>query len=169
MFPTVSNSNNSAIHSFGGSVDALARHVLCALDRLALGAGQVGAMLRLHAQAVHGGAADDRISDGKREKIITQPQLDKFNVIKIILRFRPSQISKLLSIDAPHLHLTSSLSSFLSGMYPSTQPQLPLTTSPAPSAGVSAVAGESGMVPSNPGKKLRQDSTIEFAEFGKPF
>ena len=46
------------------------------------------------------------------------------------------------------------------------QPQLPLTTSPAPSAGVAVVAGDSGMVPSNPGKKLeKQNSTVEFAGF----
>ena len=56
LSPTVS------IHSFGGSLDALAGHVLGALDRLALGAGQLGAVLRLHAQPVHGGCAHDRIS-----------------------------------------------------------------------------------------------------------
>ena len=52
--------------SFGGSLDALAGHVLWgALDRLALRSGQVGAVLRLHAQPVHGGGAHDRISGSK--------------------------------------------------------------------------------------------------------
>ena len=50
--------------SFGGSLDALAGHVLGALDGLALRARQVGAVLRLHAQPVHRGGAHDRISVG---------------------------------------------------------------------------------------------------------
>ena len=44
------------------------------------------------------------------------------------------------------------------------QPQLPLTTSPAPSAGVAAVAGDSGMEPSNPGKKLRGQKVLKVGE-----
>ena len=49
------------------SRDALAGHELGARDRLALGARQVGAVLRLHAQPVHRGRPDDRVSAGKRE------------------------------------------------------------------------------------------------------